>query len=83
MAPTAAEKAEKVGSKTPKVSKKKFGKSRNYDLGNGVCQKVASTKKPVKPLTVGKSIGGKKNGGTLRNYYATQDKIKKYPAIST
>lgn len=99
MAPTATEKTEKAGSKAPEASKKKFGKPRNYDLGNGVYRfsktrmfhkkalykfigkKVAPTKKPVKPLTVEKPIGGEKNGGTRtvllrkrRNYYATQDK---------
>jgi len=100
MAPTAVEKKDK-----PAEAKKKIGKPRNYNLGNGVYRfsrsrmyhkkalykfigkKVAPTKKPAKPTTVEKPIGGEKNGGKRivllrkrRNYYATQDKIKKRPA---
>jgi len=100
MAPKAPAKTEK-----PSEGTKKFGKPRNYNLGNGVyrfsktrmfhkkaiykfvAKKVAPTKKPVKPLSVEKPIGGEKNGGKRivllrkrRNYYATQDKIKKHPA---
>jgi len=100
MAPKAPAKTEK-----PSEGTKKFGKPRNYNLGNGVYRfsktrmfhkkaiykfvgkKVAPTKKPVKPLSVEKPIGGEKNGGKRivllrkrRNYYATQDKIKKHPA---
>jgi len=100
MAPKAPAKTEK-----PSEGTKKFGKPRNYNLGNGVyrfsktrmfqkkaiykfiTKKVAPTKKPVKPLSVEKPIGGEKNGGKRivllrkrRNYYATQDKIKNHPA---
>jgi len=103
MAPTAAEK--KPAEKKAVEVKQKFGRPRNYNLGNGVYRfsktrmyhkkalykfigkKVAPTKKPAKPTSVEKSIGGEKNGGKRivnlrkrRNYYATQDKIKKRPA---
>lgn len=44
-------------------------------------KKVEATKKPAKPLTVEKPIGGDKNGGKRivlvrkrRNFYPTQDK---------
>lgn len=92
MAPTAPKPIE--GDK-----KKKGGKPRNYDLGNGVYRfsrsrmyhkkalykfvnkKVEAKKKPAKPLTIEKPIGGEKNGGKRivllkkrRNYYPTQDK---------
>jgi len=50
-------------------------------------KKVEATKKPVKPLTVEKQIGGEKNGKTRtvvvarrRNFFPTQDKIKPRPA---
>ncbi|XP_044764075.1 60S ribosomal protein L6 [Coccinella septempunctata] len=50
-------------------------------------KKVAPTKKPVKPTVVEKPIGGEKNGGKRfvlvtkrKNYYPTQDKIRKRPA---
>ncbi|GJQ79889.1 structural constituent of ribosome [Trypoxylus dichotomus] len=46
-----------------------------------------ATKKPAKPLTAVKPIGGEKNGEKRvvllkkrRNYYPTQDKIRKRPA---
>lgn len=88
-----------IAPKPAEGEKKKGGKPRNYDLGNGVYRfsrsrmyhkkalykfvnkKVAPKKKPVKPRTVEKKIGGEKNGGTRivlvqkrRNYYPTQDK---------
>lgn len=100
MAPTAKPKpAEGKEPATKPIKKKKIGKPRNYDLGNGVYRfsrtrmyhkkalykfvhkKVPATKKPVKPVTIEKQIGGEKNGGKRivlvrkrRNYYPTQDK---------
>lgn len=103
MAPKAVEKPSKPAkAANPKAAagiKKKIGKPRNYNLGNGIYRfsksrmyhkkglwkfigkKVAPTKKPSKPLTVEKPIGGEKNGSKRivllkkrRNYYATQDK---------
>lgn len=98
MAPTEPKPAQ--DNKNPDATKKpKIGKSRNYDLGNGIYRfsrtrmyhkkalykfvgkKVAPTKKPAKPLTAVKPIGGEKNGEKRvvllkkrRNYYPTQDK---------
>lgn len=62
----------------------RFSRTRMYHkkaLYKFVNKKVAATKKPGKPRTIEKQIGGEKNGGKRivllkkrRNYYPTQDK---------
>ncbi|EFA05803.1 60S ribosomal protein L6-like Protein [Tribolium castaneum] len=71
----------------------RFSRTRMYHkkaLYKFMGKKVKATKKPAKPAFVTKQIGGDKNGKERkvflkkrRNYYPTQDKIRKHPAKKT
>lgn len=68
----------------------RFSRSRMYHkkaIYKFVGKKVAAKPKPKRPVFIEKPIGGEKNGGKRivlvkkrRNYYPTQDKIRKRPA---